>query len=44
MHTACEELDLSRLFVVYPGERRFDLDDRVEALPFGGLAAALRGL
>lgn len=44
MHTACEELGLSRLFVVYPGERRFELGDRMEALPLGEVSAALRGL
>jgi uncharacterized protein len=44
MHTAREELDLTRLFVVYPGERSFELGDRIEALPLGGLAASLRGL
>lgn len=44
MHTACEELDLARLFVVYPGERSFELGERIVALPLGGMAVALQGL
>jgi len=39
MHIALEDLALSRLYVVYPGSRRFALADRVEAVP---LAALLR--
>jgi hypothetical protein len=32
-----KDLNLRRLFVVYPGARRFDLDDRIMALPLTGL-------
>lgn len=38
MHSALEDLGLDRLYVVYPGEERFPLHERVEAL---GLQAAL---
>jgi predicted AAA+ superfamily ATPase len=44
MHTACEQLDLERLFVVYPGERSFDLGERIVAVPLGGLATVLQGI
>lgn len=33
MRVALTDLRLDRLFVVYPGFRRFDLDDRITALP-----------
>ncbi len=38
MHVALADLDLERLYVVYPGSERFPLHERVEAL---GLAAAV---
>jgi predicted AAA+ superfamily ATPase len=44
MLTAVEELDLARLFVVYPGERSFELADGIAAVPLGGLVTALREL
>jgi len=39
MHSALEDLALERLFVVYPGEERFPLHERVEAV---GLVVAAR--
>ena len=33
MRVALADLALERLFVVYPGTRRFDLDERITALP-----------
>lgn len=39
MHSAIEDLGLDRLYVVYPGEERFPLHERVEAL---GLQVALQ--
>ena len=37
MHVAMTDLKLKRLFVVYPGSRRFELDDAIVALPLTGL-------
>ncbi len=42
MHEAREELSLEKLFVVYPGQRSFELGERIVAVPLGGLAAVLR--
>ena len=39
MRAAMTDLGLKRLFVVYPGTRRFELDDRIIALPLTGLLA-----
>ncbi len=33
MRIACEDLQLDRLYVVYPGEHRYSIEDRVEAVP-----------
>jgi len=33
MRAAMNDLQLSRLFVIHPGEKRFDLDETIEALP-----------
>lgn len=44
MRTARETLGLERLFVVYPGERSFELGDGIVALPLGGLGSALQDL
>jgi predicted AAA+ superfamily ATPase len=38
MHTARDELGLERLFVVYPGDRAFELADRIAALPLRKVA------
>jgi len=40
---ALADLRLDRIAVVYPGERRYSLDERVEAVPVGALVEA-RGL
>ncbi|MEI6396358.1 MAG: ATP-binding protein [Verrucomicrobiota bacterium] len=37
MRVAMTDLKLKRLFVVYPGTRRFELDDAIIALPLTGL-------
>ena len=37
MRVAMTDLNLKRLFVVYPGSRRFELDDAIVALPLTGL-------
>jgi len=43
MRTALADLQLDRLYVVYPGTRRYELDDRIACVPLEevhGLAAA----
>jgi uncharacterized protein len=39
MRIALEDLKLDRLVVVYPGERRYRLADRVDVLPLTDLVA-----
>ena len=39
MRAALSELDLERLFVVYPGADRYELDTRIEALPVTDIPA-----
>jgi predicted AAA+ superfamily ATPase len=39
MRIAMTDLDLKRLFVVYPGTRRFELDEQIIALPLTSLLA-----
>ncbi|HEX7670539.1 MAG TPA: ATP-binding protein [Polyangiaceae bacterium] len=41
MHIALEDLDLSRLFVVYPGAQSYPLHDQVEALSISDLSARI---
>ncbi len=43
MRIAVDELKLDRLLVVYPGDRRYALAQRVEAVPFAELAMAAPG-
>lgn len=38
MRIALEDLQLDRLAVVYPGEKRYPLADRIEAVPLGDLS------
>lgn len=33
MHVVCEDLDLERLFVIYPGTKAYPLSDKIEAVP-----------
>jgi hypothetical protein len=40
MRIALDDLKLDRLFVAYPGERRYTLADRVEVVPLVELALA----
>ena len=44
MRVAMTDLKLRRLFVVYPGTRRFELDDQIVALPLTSLLAESAGL
>ena len=44
MRVAMTDLKLKRLFVVYPGTRRFELDDDIIALPLAGLLAEAASL
>ena len=37
MHTALEDLQLERLYVIYPGREHYSLHARVEALPFADM-------
>ncbi len=39
MRVAIMDLQLKHLFVVYPGTRRFELDEKIIALPLTGLLA-----
>jgi predicted AAA+ superfamily ATPase len=43
MRTALEDLRLDRLVVVYPGERRYPLAERVDVVPFRELRSAGEG-
>ncbi len=43
MRTALEDLRLDRLLVVYPGERRYPLAERVEVVPFSELGSVGEG-
>jgi len=42
MHNVMADLKLDRLWVVYPGEGRYPLNDRMEALPLAKCAVALK--
>ncbi|MEO6594705.1 MAG: hypothetical protein ABIP94_08120 [Planctomycetota bacterium] len=44
LHNPPTLVELEKLFVVYPGERAFELGERIVALPLVGLAEALRDL
>jgi predicted AAA+ superfamily ATPase len=37
MRTALQDLKLERLYVVYPGVHRFELNDRIDAVPLSAL-------
>ena len=41
MHSALEDLRLDRLWVVYPGDRRYPLEKNVEVIPLKALGEAL---
>lgn len=41
LRAAVRDLHLERLFVVHPGTERYELDDRIEALPVADLPTAL---
>jgi uncharacterized protein len=40
MHEALKDLALDALYVVYPGDRRYRLSDRIEVVPLAALLAA----
>ncbi|HEV8314712.1 MAG TPA: hypothetical protein VGQ23_16745, partial [Burkholderiaceae bacterium] len=40
MRSALEDLSLDALYVAYPGDRRYALADRVEAVPLAALLPA----
>ncbi len=42
MHVALEDLRLQSLFVVYPGEKRYALHEKVEVLPLADLPGCLK--
>ena len=42
MHQTAVDLRLHRIWVVYPGDKRYELGERVEALPLDSLATVLR--
>jgi uncharacterized protein len=42
MHVVLADLQLTKLWVVYPGTRRYDLADRITVIPLSDLAGALR--
>ncbi len=44
MRAAMENLDLHRLVVLYPGDRRYALSDKVEVLPLANLLDGWKGL
>lgn len=37
MAAACEDLDLKKLFVIYPGQRDYAINDRIEVVGFMNL-------
>lgn len=43
MHVALADLDLERLFVVYPGAHRFALTERIEAVPVARVGEVFDG-
>ena len=44
MRTAREDLHLEQIAVVYPGTKRYSLDDGVAAVPLGAVEEGMRGL
>jgi len=44
MTIARDDLELERLFVVYPGSREYELDATIDVLPLSSLPARLEGL
>lgn len=44
MRIALEDLKLEQIAVVYPGARRYELHERVQAVPLAGLVDGMKGL
>ena len=44
MHVALADLQLDALYVVYPGQRRYHLAERVEVVPLAALVPAASGV
>ena len=42
--TSLSSLNLTRVFIIYPGEKDYSLDDRVEAVAFQNLGKVLRSI
>lgn len=42
-HLGCADIGATRQVVIYPGEERFPLDAKTEAMPLTGLVADLSG-
>lgn len=41
LRTACDDLKLERLWIVYPGRRRYPIADGIDALPLDMLPEAI---
>lgn len=44
MHSALEDLNLEKLYILYPGESRFPLHDRIEVCPIPDMLEELAGV
>lgn len=44
MHTALADLGLAHLWVIYPGEKRYDLTEKITAVPAREIPALIAGL
>ena len=44
MHVALEDLGLEHLWIVYPGDEAYTLDDRISVLPIAGIPALAASL
>jgi hypothetical protein len=38
MRIALEDLELERITIVYPGDRSYDLDERISVMPLGSIS------
>ena len=44
MRVALDDLGLEHLWIVYPGDEAYSLDDRISALPVAGIPALAASL
>jgi len=42
MRIALEDLELERIAVIYPGEKRYDLDEKVSVVPFDNITGGMK--